>query len=64
MRKPQHTHLSAFKNKKELYDYPKYEFSNKNGALKRVLDPKNDDVYVRKYLFGKRAEIAFFDFFS
>lgn len=56
------THLSAFKNKKELYDYPKYEFSNKNGALKRVLDPKNDDVYVRKYLFGKRAEIAFFDF--
>ena len=56
------TLLSLFVNKKSLFDYPKYDFSNKNGSLKRVLHPDNDNVYIRKSLFGKKAEIAFFDF--
>lgn len=56
------TRLSCFPNKKSVLDYPKYEFSNKNGGLKRILRPDNDNVYIRKSLFGVKAEIAFFDF--
>ena len=58
------TQLSLFTNKKALLDYPKYEFSNKNGSLKRILHPENDNVYIRKSLFGKKAEIPFFEFSS
>ena len=56
------TKLSLFPNKKALFDYPKYDFSNKNGSLRRVLHPENDDVYIRKTLFGVKAEIPFFEF--
>ena len=56
------TRISLFTNKKVLFDYPKYEFSNKNSSLKRVLYPENDNVYIRKSLFGVKAEIPFFEF--
>lgn len=56
------TQLALFTNKKALADYPRYEFSNKNGSLKRVLHSDNDNVYIRKSLFGKKAEIPFFEF--
>ena len=59
------TRLSLFPNKKSLSDYPKYVFSNKNNALKRILHPEvEDEVYVRKSLFGAKAEIPFFVFFQ
>ena len=58
------TKLCLFPNKKVLFDYPKYDFSNKNGGLKRVLHPDNDNVYIRKSLFGVKAEIPFFEFSS
>jgi len=56
------TQLALFINKKDVADYPRYEFSNKNGSLRRVLHPDNDNVYIRKTLFGKKAEIPFFEF--
>ena len=56
------TKLSLFPNKKALFDYPKYDFSNKNGGLKRILRPDNENVYIRKSLFGVKAEIPFFEF--
>ena len=56
------TKLNLFPNKKILFDYPKYDFSNKNGGLKRILHPDNDNVYIRKSLFGVKAEIPFFEF--
>lgn len=56
------TKISLFSNKKALFDYPKYDFSNKNGGLKRILRPDNDNVYIRKSLFGVKAEIPFFEF--
>ena len=56
------TKLNLFPNKKTLFDYPKYDFSNKNGGLKRILRPDNDNVYIRKSLFGVKAEIPFFEF--
>ena len=57
------TRLSLFPSKKSLSDYPKYVFSNKNNALKRVLHPEvEDEVYIRKSLFGVKAEIPFFIF--
>ena len=52
--------LSLFKNQKKLIDYPKYAFANKYNALKRVLHFDNDEnVYVRKAIGGKKAEIEF-----
>lgn len=52
--------LSLFKNQKKLIDYAKYSFANKNNALKRVLHFDNDEnVYVRKAIGGKKAEIEF-----
>ena len=58
------TKLCLFPNKKALLNYPKYDFSNKNGGLKRVLRPDNENVYIRKSLFGVKAEIPFFEFTS
>ena len=58
------TKLCLFPNKKALLNYPKYDFSNKNGGLKRVLRPDNENVYIRKSLFGVKAEIPFFEFSS
>ena len=54
------THYSCFTNKKILNTYPRYSFSNKNGGLKRSFD--SEDAYIRKSLFGKKAEIPFFEF--
>lgn len=54
------THSSSFTNKKILNTYPKYSFSNKNGGLKRNFD--SEEAYIRKSLFGKKAEIPFFEF--
>ena len=52
--------LSLFKNQKKLIDYPKYTFANKNNALKRVLHFDNDEnVYIKKAINGKKAEIEF-----
>ena len=56
------TKLALFPNKKSLLNYPKYDFSNKNNALKRVLHSETEEVYVRKSLFGDKAEIPFFEF--
>lgn len=54
--------LSSFLNKRTVADLPKYDFSNKNNSLKRVLRPENDEVYIKRSLFGMKAEIPFFDF--
>ena len=52
--------LSLFKNQKKLIDYPKYSFANKNNALKRVLHFDSDEnVYIKKAINGKKAEIEF-----
>lgn len=53
------THTSCFTNKKILNTYPGYSFSNKNGELKRIFN--SEDVYIKKSLFGKKAEIPFFE---
>lgn len=58
------THLSLFSNQKLLFDYPKYVFSDKNCSLKRVLRPDNNDAFIRKSLYGQKAEIPFFSFYS
>ena len=58
------THLSLFNNPNSLFDYPRYVFSDKNCSLKRVLRPENNDAYIRKSLFGQKAEIPFFSFYS
>lgn len=58
------THLSLFSNQKLLFDYPKYVFSDKNCSLKRVLRPNNNDAFIRKSLYGQKAEIPFFSFYS
>lgn len=53
---------SLFFNKKILNDYPKYIFSNKNGALKRTFEINSDTTYIKKSIYGKKAELPFFDF--
>lgn len=58
------THLSLFNNPNALFDYPRYVFSDKNCSLKRVLRPENNDAYIRKSLYGQKAEIPFFSFYS
>lgn len=58
------TQLALFTSKKTITDYPRYEFSNKNCSLKRVLHSDSDKTYIRKSLFGKKAEIPFFEFSS
>ncbi len=56
------TRTDCFTNKNILKDYPRYSFSNKNFSLKRCLDKELDNTYIRKSLFGKKAEIVYFDF--
>ena len=52
--------LTLFKNKKNVKDYPKYTFANKNNALKRVLHfDKDENVYIRKAICGRKAEIEY-----
>ena len=51
--------ISLFKNQK-VKDYPKYEFSNKNNSLKRSFD-NSDTCFIRKSIYGKKAEIPFLD---
>lgn len=58
------THLSLFSNPNALFDYPKYVFSDKNYSLKRILRPENNDAFIRKSLYGQKAEIPFFSFCS
>ena len=58
------THLSLFSNPNALFDYPKYVFSDKNYSLKRVLRPESNDAFIRKSLYGQKAEIPFFSFYS
>ncbi|MCF0116959.1 MAG: hypothetical protein HUJ61_02795 [Bacilli bacterium] len=55
------TRVDCF-NAKLINDYPKYTFSNKNACLKRTFDKEETDTYIRKSIYGKKAEIAFFDF--
>lgn len=52
--------LSLFKENKKLNEYPKYIFANKNNALKRVFDKKvYEEIYIKKGIFNKKAEIPF-----
>lgn len=55
--------LSNFKNAKKFKDYPKYIFSNKNCALKRVTsDDYGQEVYIKRASFNKKAVIPYFEF--
>ncbi len=51
---------SLFTKNKKLNEYPKYVFSNKNCSLKRVFDNISDEVYIKKGIYNKKAEIPFF----
>ena len=51
---------SLFKKSKKINDYPKYVFSNKNCSLKRVFEVDSDDVYIKKGIYNKKAEVPFF----
>lgn len=51
---------SLFKESKKLKEYPKYVFANKNCSLRRVFDTKSDEVYIKKGIYNKKAEIPFF----
>ena len=51
--------LSLFKGNPKVKDYPKYIFSNKNNALKRVFTSLEEDVYIKKGVYNKKAEIPF-----
>ena len=52
--------LSLFKNLKRINEYPKYVFANKNCSLKRVFEVTTDEVYIKKGIYNKKAEIPFF----
>ena len=55
--------LSNFKNTKKLAQLPRYIFSNKNCALKRITtDDKGQEVYIKRASFNKKANISFFEF--
>ena len=55
--------LSNFRNAKKFKDYPKYIFSNKNCALKRVTsDDYEQDVYIKHASFNKKAVVPYFEF--
>lgn len=55
--------LSNFKNTKKFKDYPKYIFSNKNCALKRVTsDDYGQEVYIKRASFNRKAVIPYFEF--
>lgn len=51
---------SLFKKNKKINEYPKYIFSNKNCSLKRVFDITSDDIYIKKGIYNKKAEVPFF----
>lgn len=51
---------SLFKKSKKLDEYPKYVFSKKNCSLKRVFDIISDEVYIKKGIYNKKAEVPFF----
>lgn len=51
---------SLFKESKKINEYPKYVFSNKNCSLKRVFDITSDEVYIKKGIYNKKAEVPFF----
>lgn len=51
---------SLFKKSKKINEYPKYIFSNKNCSLKRVFDITSEDVYIKKGIYNKKAEVPFF----
>lgn len=52
--------LSFFKENLKAKNYPKYVFSNKNNALKRVFtNTKSDEIYIKKGIYNKKAEIPF-----
>lgn len=51
---------SMFKDKKAIKDYPRYVFANKNYSLKRVFEANDDDTYVKKGVYNKKADIPFF----
>ena len=48
------------KKSKKINEYPKYIFSNKNCSLKRVFDIISDEVYIKKGIYNKKAEVPFF----
>lgn len=55
--------LSNFKNVKKFKDYPKYIFSNKNCALKRVAsDDYGQEVYIKRTSFNKKSVFPYFEF--
>lgn len=56
------TKSSLFQSKKIQSEYPRYSFSNKNCGLKRVLRTDDEETYIRKSLYGIKAEIPFFEF--
>ena len=50
-----------FSETKKLKEYAKYELANKNHTLKRVLaDSKGQNVYIKKGIYNKKADIPFF----
>ena len=51
---------SLFGKAKKINEYPKYVFANKNCSLKRVFDVKTDEVYIKRGIYNKKAEVPFF----
>ena len=51
---------SLFTKTKKINEYPKYVFANKNCSLKRVFEITTDDVYIKKGIYNKKAEVPFF----
>ncbi|MDE6284346.1 MAG: hypothetical protein K2M17_01195 [Bacilli bacterium] len=52
--------FSKFSKNKKVKDYAKYELSNKNNALKRVLQTESkDNIYIKHALNGRKAELSF-----
>lgn len=52
--------LTKFGNNKKVKDYPMYELSNKNNALKRVLRTESkENIYIKHGLYGRKAELSF-----
>ena len=52
--------LSLFNKLKKINEYPKYVFANKNCSLKRVFEGASDEVYIKKGIYNKKAEVPFF----
>lgn len=57
--------FSKFNKNKKVKDYAKYELSNKNNALKRVLQTElKDNIYIKHALNGRKAELSFLNISS